>query len=77
MKNSVKPKEILLLAFNVKLLRKQVNMSQEELAHLAEFDRTYVSKIERGIANPSINTLIAIAGVFEISFIDLFDKSHI
>jgi len=58
-------------------------MSQEELAHLAEVDRTYVSKIERGIANPSnpsipsINTLIAIAGVFKISFIDLFDKSHI
>ena len=36
-------------------------MSQEALALTAEVDRTYVSQLERGVANPSLLILQRIA----------------
>lgn len=42
------------IAANVRLARKALGISQEELAFRAEIDRTYVSQIERGIGNPSL-----------------------
>ena len=38
-------------------------MSQEALALQAEVDRTYVSQLERGIANPSLLVLYRLASV--------------
>lgn len=49
------------LARSVKLRRKELGLSQEELADLAEIDRTYASQIERGVANPSLEVLFRIA----------------
>ena len=36
------------------------------------FDRTYVSRIERGIANPTIDVLERIAGVLAVEIAELF-----
>ncbi|SAI57176.1 transcriptional regulator [Bordetella ansorpii] len=36
-------------------------ISQEELAHKANLDRTFVSRIERGIRQPTISTLFGLA----------------
>ena len=41
-------------------------ISQEDLAHRCELDRTYVSGIERGLRNPTVVVLEAIAGVLGI-----------
>jgi transcriptional regulator with XRE-family HTH domain len=49
------------LARSVKLRRKELGLSQEELADLAEIDRTYASQIERGVANPSLEVLFRLA----------------
>jgi DNA-binding XRE family transcriptional regulator len=49
------------LARSVKLRRKELGLSQEELADLAEIDRTYASQIERGVANPSLEVLHRLA----------------
>jgi transcriptional regulator with XRE-family HTH domain len=49
------------LALKVRHLRSQVNLSQEKLALLADVDRTLVSKIERSIANPSLEVLVKIS----------------
>jgi transcriptional regulator with XRE-family HTH domain len=49
------------LAQSVKLRRKELGLSQEELADLAEIDRTYASQIERGVANPSLEVLFRLA----------------
>lgn len=49
------------LALKVRYLRSQVNLSQEKLALLADVDRTLVSKIERSIANPSLEVLVKIS----------------
>jgi transcriptional regulator with XRE-family HTH domain len=50
-----------LLAVNVKRLRLAQGITQEELAFLADIDRTYASQIERAIANPSLGIICAIA----------------
>lgn len=42
------------LANEIKQSRRRLGLTQEALALQAEVDRTYVSQLERGIANPSI-----------------------
>lgn len=46
-----------LFARNVRALRRAREISQEELAHLAELSRTYVSSVERGERNISIDNI--------------------
>jgi transcriptional regulator with XRE-family HTH domain len=41
-------------------------LSQEELALAADVDRTFVSQMERGIRQPTITTLIKLAGALGI-----------
>jgi transcriptional regulator with XRE-family HTH domain len=59
------------LANNVRRLRKVVGLSQEELAFQCEIDRTYISKVERGVANPSLLILARIAEVLDVSIEEL------
>ena len=49
------------LAALIKLRRAELGLSQEQLALDAEIDRTFVSQIERGIGNPSLRILCALA----------------
>ncbi|WP_229008801.1 helix-turn-helix domain-containing protein [Methylophilus sp. Leaf408] len=59
------------LARNIIARRKALNTSQEKLALLAGVDRTYVSQLERGIANPSVSILCRIAEVLQCELHDL------
>lgn len=65
---------LVLLAKNVRTLRKEMGLSQEELAFECEIDRTYISKVERGIANPSLLVLFKIANVLKVEIKDLIKK---
>ena len=47
-------------------VRKDKKISQEKLALEADLDRSYVSKMETGVYQPSISTIIAIAQILEI-----------
>jgi transcriptional regulator with XRE-family HTH domain len=49
------------LALNIKHLRGVQGIAQERLALDAEVDRTVVSKIERCVGNPSLDTLLKLA----------------
>lgn len=49
------------IASAIKAARLQIGVSQEALALAAEVDRTYVSQLERGVANPSLLILYRIA----------------
>ena len=49
------------LAAEIKRVRAFRGLSQEDLALTAEVDRTYVSQIERKVANPSLQVLIRLA----------------
>jgi transcriptional regulator with XRE-family HTH domain len=55
-------------AFGVVLrnLRRDAGISQEELAEVADIDRTYPSLLERGLRQPTIGKVIAIAGALGI-----------
>ena len=45
--------------------RKSKLLSQEELAHLAQVDRTYISMLERGLRNPTIVTVFSVANALD------------
>jgi len=61
----------MLLAKNLRALRKAKGCSQEEFADLAGFHRTYVSQIERGIVNVTIDNMQRIAEVLGVQVSDL------
>jgi transcriptional regulator with XRE-family HTH domain len=50
-----------IVALNVRAARKTAGLSQEELAHEAELDRTYISQVERKQRNLTISVLARIA----------------
>lgn len=58
---------------HVKKLRQQAGMSQETFADKCGLDRTYVSGIERGIRNPTLEVIEVIARGLEIELTHLFD----
>ena len=57
----------------VRAQRLKMNLSQEELAHEADSNRTYISDVERGRRNPSIIVVERIAKVLNKSIGDLLD----
>ena len=62
------------LAFNLKRLRQAKNLSQEELAHRAKIDRTYISSLERCVYNASIDVVDRLARGLEVEASDLLKK---
>jgi len=55
------------VAENVRSLRRAAELSQEELAHEAAVDRTYISQVERGRRNVTISVLAKIALALNVS----------
>jgi DNA-binding XRE family transcriptional regulator len=62
----------------VRALRLRTGMSQVEFGERCGFYQTYLSRIENGRANPSLNAIEVIANAFGMSVFDLFDavKQH-
>jgi transcriptional regulator with XRE-family HTH domain len=60
-------------AFGQALRRFRVDrdLSQEALALECDFDRTYISLLERGIQSPTLRTMFKLCRVLEISFTEL------
>lgn len=61
----------------IKALRNHKNLSQEQLAQIAELDRTYISGIERGVRNVSLLTIEKLALSLQIEPAELlkFDEA--
>ena len=66
----------LLVAFadNLKKLRKQKKISQEELANLAGMHRTYIGMIERSEKNITLINIGKLASALEVEIEDFFKK---
>jgi transcriptional regulator with XRE-family HTH domain len=62
------------IAENVRRLRKGLDISQEELAEICGYHRTYVGMIERGERNISIATLEALAGALGVEPVQLLQR---
>lgn len=56
----------------VRRRRRELDLSQEELADRANLHRTYISNIERGRMNPSLENVARIAEALEIPLSALF-----
>ncbi len=57
---------------NLRANRERKGFSQEKLAYLSELHRTYISDVERGERNISLENIQKIANALQIKIIDLF-----
>jgi len=69
-------KEVLLnqLAKKIKKRRNELNISQEKLAEKCDFDRTYISLLERAKRNPSYLSLLKLCVGLELELIELLKE---
>lgn len=58
-------------------VRESRGMSQQELADYSEIDRTYLSNLERGLNNPTLNVIFKLAEILKMKpgeFVDKVEK---
>lgn len=60
----------------IRELRKELKLSQEALAYKAEVDRTYVTDVEGGRRNVSVEILEKLIEALEVSFAEFFNKKE-
>lgn len=56
---------------NVRALREKRELSQEQLAEIADLDRTYVGGLERGERNATLGSALRIAKALKTTVADL------
>lgn len=59
------------IGLNIRKYRKKMKLSQVDLAVEVGIDRSYLSEIENGRVNPTINILYAIADSLNVSVVNL------
>lgn len=62
------------LAVLLRTLRTEQRLSQEELAERAGLHRNFVSLIERGKSQPTVDNLFRLADALEISAVELIQR---
>ena len=60
-----------LVGRNVRLIRQQKGLTQEQLAEISGFSQQYISGLEQGRRNPTVVTLYELASVLGVSHLDL------
>ena len=63
----------ILVGKRVKDLRNKLGISQEELADIAQLDRTYITSVECGRRNISIVNIEKLAKALKVSLSEFFD----
>jgi transcriptional regulator with XRE-family HTH domain len=63
--------ELKIIGQNIVKYRKQKNMTQEDLCGVAEIDRSYLSEVENGKANVSVETLVKITNALDINLAEI------
>ena len=67
----------LLVARNIRRLRVARKISQEGLALESDIDRTYISRLERALENPTVAVLSRISDAFRVDIRELFDPKPV
>lgn len=65
-----------LIGSRIKELRRLKNMSQETLSEKVGISSKYLSSIERGKENPTLDTLIRLSKALDVELYDMFALSH-
>lgn len=63
----------LIFGQRIKTLRVQAGLTQMALASKCNLDRTYLSGIERGVRNPTLEIISTLAAGLDISVMELFN----
>ena len=66
-------KDLIAFGKHLRSLRKERNMSMQELAYQSNVEYSQISKIERGKQNPGLSQILTIAEALEIHPKVLFD----
>lgn len=61
-----------LVAWNLRRIRVEKRLPQEVLAVDAEIDRTYVSRLERNLENPTVAVLERLARALDVPIVEFF-----
>lgn len=61
------------IGWNLRRMRKEKSITQEDFATDSGFDRGYISGVERGVRNPSALVLERLAQALEVDVADFFD----
>lgn len=59
------------LGLKIKILRTVKKLSQDDVVNLLNIDKSYYSKLERGLTNPTLLYLRRLSGVLEIDLSEL------
>jgi len=65
-----------LIGLHIRELRRARDLSQEALAEKVGISSKYVSSIERGKENPTLDTVIGLAKALNVDILELFNFSH-
>ena len=70
--------ETILMRFGraIRKLRRERNISQEKLADLSTLHRTYISDVELGKRNVSLENISRIACALNVSITELFEEAE-
>jgi transcriptional regulator with XRE-family HTH domain len=63
-------------AFRLKILRRQMNLSLQDLADQTELTKSYLSKVERGLSVPSVAVALKLAKALHVEVDQLFDDAQ-
>ena len=64
-----------LLGIKIRALRKEKNLSQRQLGIEALIEKSTIQRIERGLMNCTVKTLLKIANALDIEYAELFNFS--
>src|SRR6202012_414149 len=64
-------------AFRLKMLRKQLGLSLQDLADATELTKSYLSKVERGLSVPSIAVALKLSKALHVEVNRLFDDDAV
>lgn len=65
-----------LIGKRIREIRKAQRLSQEQAAEKADISPNYLSRIERGKENPTLDMLIKFADALKIEMWEMFDFGH-
>jgi transcriptional regulator with XRE-family HTH domain len=65
-----------LIGLRIRGIRKDRRLTQEQLAEKANVHPKYVSSLERGQENPTLEVLLKLAGALDVDISDFFAYEH-
>src|SRR4030066_711898 len=66
-----------LIGRRIQELRKRSGLSQEKVAEKADINPHYLSRIECGKENPTLDMLIKLSNALEVEMWEMFDFGHV